>query len=726
MAAACGERTRPPGTSGQGPAHLRTASVRAMTTIRVSTTPRHARDQARFGPRTLRRVTRDPHALLAVGLVLTSLLIALVGDHDDIGRVIAISVEFLAAQTIAAVAAPFLHPNASQRMMINIARFVLAILYVTTVTALLRSGDFRPAAVLYIPVVTLAAAQGTRQAILVGMAAVTLYLLPVLTATPDSLSIDAQRAVALSGTAILLSIGTRRTISALTVTVRRLTMLLARDRRRSRQVAAVESVGRLLAATGPDATALERIVSMVGRDLGYDFVSVYLGDRSLMRLAAQRGYDTVIDTFDGTSGVIGRVMRTRELAFVPDVTADPDYRSASGIVHAEICAPMLVDDQILGIVNVEASVASALDESDLGTMRLVADRLASALALAAERERLAARAELFRHLTSFAAAVNGTLDPDRLNQAIVEEVCSVLAADSVALTILDRATTQYVLRAVTGPEKQYVGLTIEPGDGLAGRAIRDRVLVVDDRFDPARSPAIVAGGGPTDLMAGAAVPLIRDDVVVGALTILRMDIAKPFAPDELEALPIIAGLVALAITNTFLHMEVTELSVRDSLTGLFNRRHLDAAIARMEASRARRTAADRDPAAAVIFDLDHFGAINKQHGHQTGDAILRAFADVLRARFRESDLVVRYGGEEFLAILDGATVEQATKVAEQIRKTFAGAHVPGTDGAPVRATVSAGVSAMAADDERFSDIVARADVGLVMAKRAGRNRVIAA
>ncbi len=697
-----------------------------MTTIRVSTAPGRAHGQARFGRRTLHRVTRDPHALLAVGLVLTSLLIAFVGDHDEIERVVAISVEFLAAQTLAAVAAPYLHPSASQRAVINIARFVLAILYVTTVTALLRSGDFRPAAALYIPVVALAAVQGTRQAILVGVAAVTLYLLPVLSATPDSWSIDAQRAVALSGTAVLISIGTRRTISALTVTVRRLSTLLARDRRRSRQVAAVESVGRLLAATGPDATTLERIVSMVRQDLGYDFVSVYLGDPGRMRLAAQRGYDTVIDTFDGTSGVIGRVMRTRTMAFVPDVTSDPDYRSASGIVRAEICAPMLADEGLVGIINVEASSGSALDESDVGTMGLVADRLASALALAADRERLAARAELFRHLTSFAAAVNGTLDPERLNQAIVEEACSLLGADSVALTILDRATTQYVLRAVTGPEKGHLGMTIEPGEGLAGRAIRDRVLVVDDRFDPMRSPVIVAGGGPTEPMAGAAVPLIRDDVVVGALTILRMDIAKPFAPDELEALPIIAGLVALAITNTFLHMEVTELSVRDSLTGLFNRRHLDGAMARMEASRARRAAPDREPAAAVIFDLDQFGSINKRHGHQTGDAILRAFADVLRARCRESDLVARYGGEEFLAILEGATAEQATGFAEQIRKSFAATHVPGTDGTRVSATVSAGVSSMGADDHRFSDIIARADVGLVMAKRAGRNRVIAA
>jgi diguanylate cyclase (GGDEF)-like protein len=180
------------------------------------------------------------------------------------------------------------------------------------------------------------------------------------------------------------------------------------------------------------------------------------------------------------------------------------------------------------------------------------------------------------------------------------------------------------------------------------------------------------------------------------------------------------------VSNAFLHADVLEMSVRDSLTGLFNRRHLDATIARFEADRARRSATTRDRAAIAIFDLDLFGEINKQHGHQAGDAILRAFAEILRGRFRGTDVVARYGGEEFLAILDGATVEQATAVAEEIRTAFAGTTVMAPDGSSITATVSAGCAAMTGTEERFEDIVARADVGLVLAKRSGRNRVIPA
>lgn len=697
-----------------------------MTTLRLpgSIARPHRRPWA--SNRTLRRLAADPQALLALGLVATSLVVAALGSAGDGARLIAVSVVFLAAQAIAAVAAPHLRPSTSQRTMISIGRFALPILYVTVATALLRTGDFRPTAALYIPVVALAAAEGTRQAILVGTAAVALYILPVLTATPDSLTLDAQRAAALGGTAILLSIGTRRSISALTVTVRRLGASLARDRRRSRQVAAVESVGRLLAATGPAPETLERIVGLLRDDLGYDFVSVYLGTRASIRIAAQAGYQTVIDEFDGTAGVIGRVMRTGKLAYVPDVAVDPDYLSAAGVVMAEISAPLLIGDELAGVINVEARATADLDASDVGTMRLVAERMASALALADERERLAGRADMFRRLTAFGTAVNATLDPDRVHQAIVDGATDLLGADSAGLTVLDRPTGGYVIRAVAGSEQVYVGLPITAGSGLAGRAIRDRALVVADRYEPASHAAAMAAGASTDPATGAAVPLIRDDVVIGALTVTRRDLDRPFTPDELEALPIVAGVIALTISNTFLHADVIELSVRDALTGLFNRRHLDATVARLEATRARKPAGSRDLAAVAIFDLDHFGEINKRHGHQVGDAILRAFADVLRSRFRGTDVVARYGGEEFLAILDGATVQQAEGVANEIRLAFASLTVAASDGSPIRATVSAGCAGLTTDHERIDEVVARADVGLVLAKRSGRNRVVAA
>ena len=125
----------------------------------------------------------------------------------------------------------------------------------------------------------------------------------------------------------------------------------------------------------------------------------------------------------------------------------------------------------------------------------------------------------------------------------------------------------------------------------------------------------------------------------------------------------------------------------------------------------------------IIFDLDHFGEVNKQHGHQAGDAVLRQFAGLLRRRFRGEDLVARYGGEEFVAVVVGATAADAIRIADDIREAFELAPVNiGTD-APLTVTVSAGCAQL--DDEgNVSAGLSMADVWLSQAKRSGRNQVI--
>ena len=170
-----------------------------------------------------------------------------------------------------------------------------------------------------------------------------------------------------------------------------------------------------------------------------------------------------------------------------------------------------------------------------------------------------------------------------------------------------------------------------------------------------------------DALAMAGIPLIRDGAVLGAIVLGRKTDREPaYSALETEVLSILAAQTALAIANTQLLEEVSELAIRDALTGLYNRRHFDAALEHILRRRTRERGA-RLPIAAIMFDLDHFGRFNKDHGHQAGDAVLRAFAGILLERFRSSDLVARYGGEEFVAILELATLDDATRVAEEVR-----------------------------------------------------------
>jgi diguanylate cyclase (GGDEF)-like protein len=282
----------------------------------------------------------------------------------------------------------------------------------------------------------------------------------------------------------------------------------------------------------------------------------------------------------------------------------------------------------------------------------------------------------------------------------------------------------YRIAALTGPQ-EYVGMSIPEGEGMAGVAIAERRLVTDDRFEPERYATTLQSMPGIQTIVTLAVPILGESDVLGALTLVRGDLTKPFSPLDREVAPIVAGQVSLAITNAWLHSQVTDAAIRDALTGLANRRHLDASIERLAAARGRLAPEDRRPLSAILFDLDHFGAFNKRHGHRVGDAVLRTFGAMLAGRFRASDIVARYGGEEFLVVLDGATLDEARRVAEDIRAVFAATPIEAPTG-QLNATVSAGCSALGPSVTSVSTLLEVADVALQMAKRGGRNQVVAA
>jgi diguanylate cyclase (GGDEF)-like protein/PAS domain S-box-containing protein len=152
------------------------------------------------------------------------------------------------------------------------------------------------------------------------------------------------------------------------------------QRRAQDAMDAIQSIGDLLADEGPTPSALDRVLTILADRLGYQLMSIYLAESGIFQLGAQIGYSTPVQTFDGTRGIVGRVIRTRTAAFVPDVTDDPDYVPANEEVRSEISLPLLDHAELLGIFSVEA-VRPALDVRDLTLIQSVADRVTSALAL---------------------------------------------------------------------------------------------------------------------------------------------------------------------------------------------------------------------------------------------------------------------------------------------------------------------------------------------------------
>jgi diguanylate cyclase (GGDEF)-like protein len=168
-----------------------------------------------------------------------------------------------------------------------------------------------------------------------------------------------------------------------------------------------------------------------------------------------------------------------------------------------------------------------------------------------------------------------------------------------------------------------------------------------------------------------------------------------------------------------LQAELREQAIRDPLTNLYNRRHMQETFEREIASAHRhgRTVA------VIMMDIDHFKNLNDTHGHKAGDLMLQALADLLQRETRGYDVPCRYGGEEFVVVLSGATIDTAQRRAERLRSHFAELRLD-FFGTVLQATVSAGVAVFPPHGETTDALLRAADQALYAAKSAGRNRVV--
>lgn len=663
------------------------------------------------------RIRGDTQLLLAVAIALPVFAVEGISDGPRRPLGLLAPVVFIGAQL-------WLTTLRATPKWLSTARLALCLAFIAMANVWVDPSGTWPLSALAIPVVALAAASGGRGGTLVAIGGMALMLVPLALPGLDVAARQSVFAVAMA--ALALGYGSRRVVDNLERSGDRLRRANLRAHRRARELAAVESVGSLLAREGPTPPTLDRVMGVLEETFGYHYPSVYLWDGSVLRLGAQRNYQFPIEVVEADRGVVGRIVRTRESVFLPDARRDPDFLSADPNVVSEIGVPLVSDGELFGVLNVETSGDHRLDEDDLATMQIVGDRLAAALALGRERQKLTERAALLDRLTTFSTALGSSLDPATMDDEVAIGAATVVPADSVVLVNLDDASGKYLITAVAGGDREIFGKELTPGEGVSGQAMRSHKVVVMDRLERKRFPKAVAGVQLPDVLAAMAAPMVIGDRVVGVVTWLRGDLTRPFTAQEQEVAGLLAGKVGLALANARLHQKTQDAAITDPLTGLRNRRHFDAALEHQDAVRRRIPAEKRGLRSAILFDLDHFGQVNKQHGHQIGDRVLRLFADTLRARSRASDLVARYGGEEFVVILENATRDDATRIAEDVRTAFAKLRVDLSSGEQVRTTVSAGCATLEPWEVEGSQLVERADVALAMAKHGGRNQVVAA
>jgi diguanylate cyclase (GGDEF)-like protein len=194
--------------------------------------------------------------------------------------------------------------------------------------------------------------------------------------------------------------------------------------------------------------------------------------------------------------------------------------------------------------------------------------------------------------------------------------------------------------------------------------------------------------------------------------------ADPFEPLTRQAAAV-GERISLALANLRLREVLRGQSLRDPLTGLFNRRYMEESLER----ELRRAIRNDQPVALLMIDIDHFKRFNDTFGHQAGDTLLRALGDFLIKRTRGQDCPCRYGGEEFALILSGVSMEAACKRAELLREDLQQLAVEHAGQVLGAVTVSVGVAAYPGHTTA-EELLRAADQALYRAKAEGRDRVI--
>lgn len=215
------------------------------------------------------------------------------------------------------------------------------------------------------------------------------------------------------------------------------------------------------------------------------------------------------------------------------------------------------------------------------------------------------------------------------------------------------------------------------------------------------------------------VPMMAHGETLGALHLCETQLGQLNDPKQ-RLTATVAEHIALALANLRLHETLRNLSVRDPLTGLFNRRYMEESLER-EVRRAART---KRPLGIIMLDIDHFKPFNDTFGHEAGDTLLRELGSSLQTYIRGEDVACRYGGEEFILIMPDTTLEAASQRAEQLRAAVQRLTVQHRSQTLKPVTISVGV-ALFPDHGATGDAVLRAaDAALYKAKAKGRNRVV--
>jgi diguanylate cyclase (GGDEF)-like protein len=375
-----------------------------------------------------------------------------------------------------------------------------------------------------------------------------------------------------------------------------------------------------------------------------------------------------------------------------------------------IAAPIFLGNKPAGVMlAMHPDREFVFEQRDLDVLVTAAGQVSVAMEnarLFAEEQR---RSRQLAFLNNISRTAISSDDPVHMLSQIAGEIQKNFSFDHIGIGLLDHRTKEIEIKAEAGVTAHASGKRIALGTGILGRVARtgERALVQN------ALPGNISGILP-DSRAVLCIPITYGETLLGVLNIESRN-ENAFLPQDVLILNTLADLLATALHNAFVFQKLQQQSITDGLTGIKTRRFFWEALS-AEWKRASRSGR---PFSVVLIDLDKFKEVNDTMGHFEGDLVLARVGRLLEQKSRQSNVVARYGGDEFIVLMPETGAEQAQVLAERLRQWIAADPMLSEH----HITGSFGVASFPMHGFSIEDIIRVADAGMYVSKRSGGNMV---